>query len=100
MSQQHFLIAVEGNHDQSFIGRVLQKALNFHKFEGTYQQLEEVIELGFWRKFMPRRPLGGSERVYIRLNTPSFFYSKDRRICIGFLQQGSKNLHRYICRWG
>lgn len=92
MSQQHFLIVVEGNHDQSFIGRVLQKALNFRKFDGTHQQLEEVIELDrFWRKFIPRYPVGDG-KVHERLNPPSFFYSKDRRICTGIYAGGGSSL--------
>jgi len=92
VNQQHFLIAVEGNHDQSFIGRVLQKALKFCKFDGTHKQLKEVIELDrFWRKFIPRYPVDDG-KVHERLNPPSFFYSKDRSICTGIYAGGGSNL--------
>jgi hypothetical protein len=92
VNQQHFLIAVEGNHDQSFIGRVLQKALEFCKFEGTHQELKEIFEIDqFWRKFIPIYP-SDDGKVYERLNPPSFFYNKNQEIYIGIYVGGGSSL--------
>ena len=58
MSSRYILIGVEGNHDQAFVGKILEKLLGFSKFTGSESDLSELLETkkSIWHKFIPSYP--------------------------------------------
>lgn len=71
MSRQNVLIGVEGNHDQAFISKVLQKLLGFSKYEKLI--LNDLEPRSIWRKFI--KPHSNSSNLYERVNLPSILYT-------------------------
>lgn len=82
MSRRCALIAVEGNHDQAFLQRILQKLLAFKKFDGDRKKLEEKL----WKKFIPKYPQVISKypkgQLYGRLDMPSILYNDSLSVAI------------------
>ncbi|MFM7437878.1 MAG: DUF3226 domain-containing protein, partial [Snowella sp.] len=78
------MIAVEGNHDQAFLQRILQKLLAFEKFDGDRKKLEEKL----WKKFIPDY---GKLNLYTRLDMPSILYNDSLSVAI-YAAGGKDNL--------
>ncbi|PSO47722.1 MAG: hypothetical protein BRC33_11740 [Cyanobacteria bacterium SW_9_44_58] len=76
---EYAFIAVEGNHDQAFIGKIL-KLLGFKDFRetdgGVIQQLDP-----FWKKLVPSYPTKKGE-LYKRLPMPCILYTDSLSIAI------------------
>jgi hypothetical protein len=83
VNRRYALIGVEGNHDQAFLCRVLDKLLGFRKFNGKESDLDT-----FWRKFVPIYPPKGG-RLYMRLDMPSVLQTEDVSVAI-YAGEGSK----------
>ena len=88
MSRRYILIGVEGNHDQAFIGKILQKLLGFSQFEGSKSELDKLLETkeSIWHEFIPSYP---NKTLYKRLDMPSIFYNDDFSVAI-YVGEGSK----------
>lgn len=83
VDRRYALIGVEGNHDQAFLCRILQKLLGFNKFDNVQSDLDT-----FWRKFVPVYP-PKSGRLYMRLDMPSILHTDDVSVAI-YAGEGSK----------
>ncbi|MEM1168238.1 MAG: DUF3226 domain-containing protein [Cyanobacteria bacterium P01_H01_bin.35] len=79
---KYAIIAVEGNHDQALVSKLL-KLLGFKKFKGEESKLEN-----FWKKFIPTYPKNG--KLYTRLNMPSILFNDSLSVAIYF--GGGSNL--------
>ena len=76
VERRYALIGVEGNHDQAFLGRVLEKLLGFKIFKGKESDLDAL-----WRKFVPKYPARGG-MLYKRLDMPSVLHTEDVSVAI------------------
>lgn len=82
MNRQYALIAVEGNHDQAFVAKVLKKILKFTEFNGSKSELES-----FWRKFIPKDD-EKYRKLYTRQNIPSILFNDKLSVGI-YVGEGS-----------
>jgi len=76
---EYAFIAVEGNHDQAFIGKIL-KLLGFKDFNETDGGLNQKLDL-FWKKLVPSYPTNKGE-LYKRLPMPSILYTDTLSVAI------------------
>ncbi|MBP0042560.1 MAG: hypothetical protein J7545_11375, partial [Roseofilum sp. SBFL] len=76
MMRKYALIAVEGNHDQALIEKVLRKILGFKKFSGNEQDLDQ-----FWQKFVPQYP-PKQGKLYVRLDMPTILLKDTLSVAI------------------
>lgn len=93
MKKRYYLIGVEGNHDQAFISKVLQKFLDFQQFKGCKEELATL-----WRKFIPVYP-SKSGQLFFRLDMPSLLNKTAQSVAI-YVGEGSKlidNLRDKLC---
>jgi len=91
VNRRYALIGVEGNHDQAFLCRVLDKLLGFRKFNGKESDLDT-----FWRKFVPIYPPKGG-RLYMRLDMPSVLQTEDVSVAI-YAGEGSKLITNLVAK--
>jgi len=82
VSRRYILIGVEGNHDQAFLSKVLQKLFKFSKCE----EESELDQL--WRKFIPVYP-PKTGKLYLRLDMPSILNTETLSVAI-YAGEGSK----------
>ena len=73
---KYCLLAVEGQHDQAAIGKLL-KVSGFQKFDGMY---DDNFDL-FWKGFIPTYPKKGGN-LYTRVAMPSIFTSHTHSVAI------------------
>lgn len=83
MNRQYALIGVEGNHDQAFVAKVLNKLFKFQEFNGDRSELEK-----FWEKFIPTYPTK-TGKLYKRLDMPSILFNDKLSVGI-YVGEGSK----------
>jgi hypothetical protein len=76
---EYAFIAVEGNHDQAFIGKIL-KVLGFKDFRETDGGVIQKLD-PFWKKLVPSYPTKKGE-LYKRLPMPSILYTDSLSIAI------------------
>jgi len=79
---KYCLLAVEGQHDQAAIGRIL-KEHSFKRFDGSY---DDKFDL-FWKGFVPTYPKKGGN-LYARVAMPSIFTSQTHSVAI-YVGEGS-----------
>lgn len=87
--RKYALIAVEGNHDQALIEKVLRKIMGFKRFSGNAKDLDQ-----FWKKFVPKYPpkKGTKEgKLYVRLDMPSILLKENLSVGI-YAGEGSNVL--------
>ena len=77
---KYAIIALEGNHDQALVGKLL-KILGFKSFDGKESTLDP-----FWKKFIPPYPKKGN--LYARLNMPSILFNESLSVAI-YVGEGS-----------
>ncbi|MDJ0729916.1 MAG: hypothetical protein QNJ33_07980 [Crocosphaera sp.] len=96
MNRQYALIAVEGNHDQAFVAKVIKKILNFQEFNGSRSELEP-----FWRKFIPKYD-EKYRKLYARVNMPSILFNDKLSVGIYILPNNSDHgvLETLLCQCG
>jgi len=78
VSHQCAFIGVEGAHDQTFIRKVLEKALGFTVFGGKQEDLAKINPV--WTCFIPSFPRGGD--LYKRLDMPSILHKGNLSVAI------------------
>lgn len=91
VDRRYALIGVEGNHDQAFLCRVLEKLLGFKKFNGKESDLDT-----FWRKFVPIYPPKGG-KLYMRLDMPSVLHTEDVSVAI-YAGEGSNLIQNLVAK--
>lgn len=85
MPSRCILIAVEGNHDQAFIERVLRKLLGF----SPWNRKSELEKL--WEDFIPEYNPKITKEYYRRLSMPSILSKDDISVAI-YVGEGSNLL--------
>ncbi|MBD2130557.1 DUF3226 domain-containing protein [Microcoleus sp. ZQ-A2] len=91
VERRYALIGVEGNHDQAFLCRVLNKLLGFKIFNGKESDLD-----AFWRKFVPKYPARGG-MLYKRLDMPSVLHTEDVSVAI-YAGEGSNLIQNLVAK--
>jgi hypothetical protein len=71
---RYAIIGVEGQHDQTFVTKLL-RCMGFQNFDGTTAGLDP-----FWRSFVPTYPKGG--RLYVRMDMPAIVFTPDVSVAI------------------
>jgi hypothetical protein len=74
VKRKYCLLAVEGQHDQAAITKILEVS-EFKKFNGDAKQLDR-----FWEGFIPKYPKAGN--LYKRMDMPSILTSPTHSVAI------------------
>lgn len=71
---RHAILAVEGQHDQAFVTKLLRR-IGFQNYDGTALNLDP-----FWLPFVPKYPQGG--KLYVRMDMPGILFTADVSVAI------------------